>query len=475
MLVDSVVRRGKKNQNLYDDDPNEYIGNTTLKSKKNFFSAHKTTLIFVSTIFVLFTLAYVITKSGNAKVPKHAIMGQVPVEEWNHQISKELFAQDVARSGIPVLLKNAPIQDWKALKWNPEYIKKRIQVLDRVAVQDVSNIFVYEERYRPMAGLKKVLRKSVKKWKNMLTEDFFSEAKNSKVHFYYTGKLEDRHGFYKISHDLDPSFFILPNPKDEKLKPQFTSINVWLGKNVITHAHYDPTANFYVQLYGKKKFILFPPEQYKNLYLHPFAHPKDRQSEVDFENPNKELFPLFGGARGIEVTIEKGDVLYIPPYWFHRVEAIDLSISVNVWSENKETIATPNLHMIGLPPSIDTVPHGPAKNIQRIKETVAYLRLLVREVTEGSDTKFINDALLENRYKALYNTLKCHDEFDHEKCPVNGSVDEDVLQEIRMHVQKISFEFDKLKKSHDGILDIILADYVEKVAGHMHGSWIYRC
>ena len=188
MLVETVgqLRTGRKNKNLYEDDPDDYSGKKVPKYKESCFYIYRTSLIFFSTIFFLMLIVYFTTKSSGNSSITHSVIGKVPVEEWNHQMTKENFARDVAKSGIPVLLKNAPIQDWKALQWNPEYIKKRIQILDRVAVQDVSNVFVYEERYRPMAGLKKVLRKSVKKWKNMLTEDFFSEAKNSKSHFYYS-------------------------------------------------------------------------------------------------------------------------------------------------------------------------------------------------------------------------------------------------------------------------------------------------
>jgi hypothetical protein len=32
------------------------------------------------------------------------------------------------------------------------------------------------------------------------------------------------------------------------------------------------------------------------------------------------------------VIVEEGQVLFLPPMWFHQVEALDHSISVNVWS-----------------------------------------------------------------------------------------------------------------------------------------------
>ena len=37
--------------------------------------------------------------------------------------------------------------------------------------------------------------------------------------------------------------------------------------------------------------------------------------------------------------LEKGDVLYIPPMWWHRVQAQGFSLSVNVWSEVRVSIA----------------------------------------------------------------------------------------------------------------------------------------
>jgi oxalate decarboxylase/phosphoglucose isomerase-like protein (cupin superfamily) len=474
MLVEnSTLYNRKKGTNLYDNEDDKY------KKSQNKFSTYKTPIILsILVVFIFYFLFSKFISSGENKSTLRLI-GKVPVENWNHQIPKEQFVQEVYQSKIPILLKDAPIKDWKANLWTPDYIKQKIQLLDRVAMQQDSNIFVYEERYRPMAGLKKVLRKSPKQWKTMLTEDFFHAMENEKSHYYYSAKINAKNGFGKLQDDVKGDFFLLPNPRNISMKPQYSSVNVWIGKNVITHAHYDASPNFYVQLYGKKKFILFAPEQYKNLYLHPFAHPKDRQSEVNFENPNYKLFPNYRKAKAIEVTLEKGDVLYLPPYWFHRVESLDLSISVNVWSESIETVMTPMVHLAGLPKCIDQVPTSQARNVERITRAVAYLRLLIREVTGKSDKNFIHDVIIENRYQAIFDTLKCHDEFDHEKCPMEGIIHNEELEEIKLHVQKMGFEFDKLRKAQEGVLDIILGDYVEKVSAHVVGvdnlCYFVRC
>ena len=54
--------------------------------------------------------------------------------------------------------------------------------------------------------------------------------------------------------------------------PPPLQVNLWIGrKGLITHTHYDCTYNFFVQLRGRKKFTLFPPNH--TLYLYPCLHP----------------------------------------------------------------------------------------------------------------------------------------------------------------------------------------------------------
>lgn len=51
-------------------------------------------------------------------------------------------------------------------------------------------------------------------------------------------------------------------------------------KGNVTPAHYDEQQNFFAQIKGYKRCILFPPDQFECLYPYPVHHPCDRQSQV---------------------------------------------------------------------------------------------------------------------------------------------------------------------------------------------------
>src|SRR5690348_8736660 len=52
-----------------------------------------------------------------------------------------------------------------------------------------------------------------------------------------------------------------------------------------------------------------------------------RQSQVNFNSENAHtLFPDFAHAHALEVILSPGDVLYVPPFWFHYVSVVGESV-----------------------------------------------------------------------------------------------------------------------------------------------------
>jgi lysine-specific demethylase 8 len=105
--------------------------------------------------------------------------------------------------------------------------------------------------------------------------------------------------------------------------------NLWLGSaGVETQLHYDEGINIFAQIYGTKKFVVYPPGESHKLYPHQSG---STLSRVDFNNPDLEVFPKFGDAKELVITVGAGEILLLPPFWWHYVESQSISISVNQW------------------------------------------------------------------------------------------------------------------------------------------------
>ena len=87
---------------------------------------------------------------------------------------------------------------------------------------------------------------------------------------------------------------------------------------------------------GRRRFTLFPREQFRNLYLGPIDNtPAGRAvSMVDFHAPDFARYPGFREAlrHAQVVELEPGDALYIPSMWWHHVEGLaPFNVLVNYW------------------------------------------------------------------------------------------------------------------------------------------------
>ncbi len=86
----------------------------------------------------------------------------------------------------------------------------------------------------------------------------------------------------------------------------------------VTPIHYDidMTHVFHTPFHGRKRVVLFAPEQSTRLYRHPFTI----RSYVNVDAPDFDRFPALAGARGYEAILEPGETLFIPSgYWHHIV------------------------------------------------------------------------------------------------------------------------------------------------------------
>ena len=112
--------------------------------------------------------------------------------------------------------------------------------------------------------------------------------------------------------------------------------SIWIGTKSRIAAHNDFPDNLACVAVGRRRFTLFPPDQFKNLYIGPIDHtPAGRAiSMVDFHQPDFEKFPKFKNALPTAMTaeLEPGDAIHIPSMWWHHVEGLSaFNVLVNYW------------------------------------------------------------------------------------------------------------------------------------------------
>jgi len=90
------------------------------------------------------------------------------------------------------------------------------------------------------------------------------------------------------------------------------------GINTVTRMHQDIDMSnvLLTQFDGKKRVVLFSPDQSALLYRLPF----NTFGLVDVDNPDYEKFPGLKYVKGYDVNLERGDAIFMPSgYWHHIV------------------------------------------------------------------------------------------------------------------------------------------------------------
>jgi lysine-specific demethylase 8 len=140
----------------------------------------------------------------------------------------------------------------------------------------------------------------------------------------------------------------LPELQGDIRIPEFISdsafmlASLWMGpRGSITPIHHDFTNNLFVQVRGRKRVILYPPDPEHAFYRLPFRDIDGRSSwhishVGSGTSPRKESFPLFRDAIPIDIVVEQGSMLFIPSFYWHEVHSLDTpSISLSYWWDER--------------------------------------------------------------------------------------------------------------------------------------------
>ena len=231
---------------------------------------------------------------------------QFPQVDRRFGLSVREFKREYQSAGKPVVITGA-IEGWRARRsWTFEYFGSRYG-------ETTIEVYHYEDgKYRgdnievvPLADfIDKILTNSWKTFPYYVRDDW-------KLFLKHTELLAD----YTVPQYFFDWFTFLPGFM-RLIYPR-----IFIGpKGAITPLHHDiwETHAWLAQLVGRKRWILFSPNQRELLYNY----------QVRPEQPDLDRFPLFRGAKPLECTIGPGDIIFVPSGWAHQVTSLDPTISL---------------------------------------------------------------------------------------------------------------------------------------------------
>ncbi|PRP76796.1 hypothetical protein PROFUN_14846 [Planoprotostelium fungivorum] len=253
-----------------------------------------------------------------------------------------------------------------------------------------------------------------------------------------------------------PSFFDqLDVPGDDFKK---FGLYMWLSSDdVRPPIHYDMDHNFYVHISGR---------------THPMWHKSQCQYDACQSVSSTDCAcPNFLKAEAREATLEGGEVLYIPPYWWHHVQSITASVSLASWSSSGVTRSMSFLWSRRL--SFESVEHPEAKRAWLI-----YFIERLYSRTYGRDAQKRMRMMMDVRWKPLRSLFEdgwvevCRAEEITEEN--KKKIEEDVeyvitkLEDCQGAVNGV--EWSTQRRDVGAIRDLELMDYIEVLASGVVGA-----
>jgi len=236
------------------------------------------------------------------------------------RIENPSFDEFQTKFGLP----NKPViisgvaNDWSASSlWQPEMFKDMFGDIPAPLRASDNEIDVFFGQY--------------KEQKVMSIADYIDSINSTDINGQRPGYL----GNIPLNSPLTQQYF-------DKIKSHFSfpdyfpensgnEIRLWIGAtNQKSTIHNDNYHNFNAQIFGKKTFLLFPPEEYEKLSI---VKIDDElwSSPIDPQQPDLDKFSSFKEINGLEAELQVGDILFIPAFWWHQARTITTAINLNMW------------------------------------------------------------------------------------------------------------------------------------------------
>jgi histone arginine demethylase JMJD6 len=243
------------------------------------------------------------------------------------------FAREYMFANKPVILVDA-IESWAALsRWTPELFKSEFGDMTFVLDEELKRKAAYTAipdaaRYRMSDYIDQVLASTeaapAPYFRNRVLYDEFPTLVpdiQPLPSYFQPNWLPDRYLLGSVGEVLNRG----------------AAIELYIGGKggSFPVLHYDGAAShaFLMQIYGRKKFILYSPSQERFLYPSPEKPNLSMVNSIDA--PDLDKFPLFAHAVPITFVLEPGEMAFIPSRWWHTTKMLTPSISVSINTVNQ--------------------------------------------------------------------------------------------------------------------------------------------
>lgn len=233
--------------------------------------------------------------------------GQLLQIERRKNLSEQEFKQVYLKGGIPVVMVGAA-RSWPCVqKWTPQFLAAQYGD-DPVALIDASPENVGDINYVPETT---TLRDVI------LSIDEGPIKKYSR----FNRILYEHPELYK---DFDVKWLL----RRRNLVCSGRTFQVFIGgKGTKTHLHCAAEHNLFIQVYGRKHWVIYPP-YYDCVLEPPVTRTPYFHSAFNPDDPDYEAYPGMQYLDRYECILNPGDVLFNPPSYWHHVSNLSGSIGV---------------------------------------------------------------------------------------------------------------------------------------------------